>query len=105
MKSAGKWQFMTKVSISSLLILRFALSAFAAEPSKVAGDTPEARRATKALNLLEVQGFGGTIEERRRNSFQDFRQLDNNFAATILQNGRTFTVVVDPETGQVTRKD
>jgi hypothetical protein len=105
MPSVRKYRFMPTALIALLLILPFAFSAFSAEPLKSTGDTPEARRATKALNLLEAHGFGRSIEERQRNSFQDFHQLNNNFVATVQQNGRTFRVFVDPDAGQIISQD
>ena len=50
--------------------------------------------ATKALNMLEAQGYG---------AFSNFRPVGGNFAATVSQNGKTFQVTVDPATGQITR--
>ena len=73
--------------------------------AKATGDTPEAQRATRALNLLEAQGFAADLEERSHSAFLDFRQQGKDFVATIIQKGRTFVVIVDPDTGQVKRQD
>jgi hypothetical protein len=52
-------------------------------------------RATDALNTLEAQGY---------TEFSDFRQDGSNFAATVTQKGQQFTVIVNPDTHQVTRQ-
>lgn len=68
------------------------------------GDTPAARRATKALDILEAQGYAAGLQDRSLGAFQNFRPKGNNYEATIKQNGQSFVVIVDPDTGQVTRR-
>ena len=79
----------------------FAVGAAAAQPAKA---SPAVSRhamaphaipdATRALNLLEAQGYG---------NFTNFRRAGNDYDATVSQNGKTFPVTVDPATGQITR--
>ncbi len=52
----------------------------------------QGRRATQALNLLEAKGYG---------DFKDFKADGRNFEATVQQQGKTMTVVVDPLTKMV----
>lgn len=54
-----------------------------------------ARRMTDALNLLEAKGYG---------AFSDFRPDGKDYTASVSQDGRRFTVLVDPDSGQVTRQ-
>lgn len=54
-----------------------------------------AERMTHALNLLEAQGYG---------SFSNFAPDGKNFTATVNENGQRFTVLVDPDSDQVTRQ-
>lgn len=56
---------------------------------------PPEERMTDALNLLEAKGYG---------DFSDFRQDGKNFAATVSQGGRRFTVVIDPDSNRITRQ-
>lgn len=84
-------------------------AAFAAGPAPVANSTvaplsgqmhPQAMHqgpengATQALNLLEANGYG---------DFTNFHRTGRDYAATVSQNGTTFPVTIDPETGQITR--
>jgi len=55
--------------------------------------TPLARRETRALNLIEAKGYG---------DFTNFRADGKNFAAQVDKNGKRFTVIADPDSGQVT---
>ena len=55
-----------------------------------AGST--AARETRALNLLEAQGYG---------SFTDFAPAGKDFTAKVTQNGHVSTMRIDPESGQV----
>jgi hypothetical protein len=50
--------------------------------------------ATRALNLLEANGYG---------DFTNFHPMGHDYAATVSQNGQTFAVTINPETGQITR--
>jgi len=70
--------------------------------SKSTGDTPEARRATDALNILEAKGYCSGISENSLSAFTDFAPQGENFVAHVSQNGRSFTAVVNPSTGEVT---
>jgi len=58
-------------------------------------DNPNAGRATSALNVLEAQGYA---------SFSDFRPDGNKFTALVSDNGQQFRVVIDPDTGQISRQ-
>lgn len=54
-----------------------------------------AKRMTAALNILEAQGYG---------DFTGFRPDGQDYAATVSQNGHRFTVLIDPDSGHVTRQ-
>jgi hypothetical protein len=95
---------MTRLAIAVVPLLAFAGAAFAATPPAAPAprtghphhlNTPAARRMTHALNLLEAGGYG---------AFHDFRSDGKNFAASVTQQGRAFTVVIDPDSGQLTRQ-
>jgi hypothetical protein len=58
-----------------------------------AEDSPEAQRITRALNALEANGYG---------SFTNFQPSGNGFTAAVNKGGGQTTVMVDPDTGQVT---
>jgi len=51
-------------------------------------------RETAALNLLGANGYS---------DFTNFRTDGKNFEATVLRNGKTETVVVNPDAKTVTR--
>lgn len=54
-----------------------------------------ANQETKALNLLEAQGF---------TSFTDFRPAGSDqYAANVMQHGHDVTVRVNPQDGQISR--
>ncbi|MGA3305690.1 MAG: hypothetical protein ABSC26_06740 [Stellaceae bacterium] len=53
------------------------------------------QRETQALNLLEAQGYG---------NFTDFRAEGANFAATVSDPNGQYTVLVNPDNGQVIRR-
>lgn len=54
-----------------------------------------ANQETKALNLLEAQGFA---------SFTDFRPAGGDqYAANVVRHGHDMTVRVDPADGRITR--
>ena len=61
----------------------------------LAADSGGANRMTQALNLLEAQGYG---------SFSNFKADGANYQATVTQDGQSFTVVINPDSGQVTRQ-
>lgn len=69
------------------------------------GDTAEARRATAALNLLEAQGYCADLQEKSHDAFTDFQPHGQDFVATVTQKGRDYRVIVDPESGRVTRQE
>jgi len=54
-----------------------------------------ARRETAALNLLEAKGYG---------DFKDFHADGRNFMATVTQQGRSFTVIINPDLGALTQQ-
>lgn len=56
---------------------------------------PAEARMTHALNLLEANGYG---------DFSNFKQDGRNFDAMVSQNGKPFTVIVNPDTNQLTRQ-
>lgn len=58
-------------------------------------DNPEGGRATSALNVLEAQGYA---------SFSDFRPDGTKFTALVNDNGQQFRVVINPDTGQISRQ-
>jgi hypothetical protein len=86
---------------ASLAVVLSAGPSFAAST----GDTPEALRATQALNILESQGFAADLQDRSASAFADFRQRGKDFIATVSQKGRSFVVIVNPDTGEVTRQE
>jgi hypothetical protein len=55
----------------------------------------EDARNTAALNALEANGYA---------DFANFRPEGKNFAADVARDGRPVVVVVDPDTGQITRR-
>lgn len=67
---------------------------FSNAPPAFDPDNPQGERATVALNLLERQGFG---------YFTNFRPAGSEFAATVIDNGQQFDVMIDPEAGQISR--
>lgn len=58
-------------------------------------DNPESGRATTALNILEAQGYA---------SFSDFGPSGSAFTALVNDNGEHFRVVINPDTGQISRQ-
>jgi Peptidase propeptide and YPEB domain len=81
------------VRFSSALLAGAFLAATAG--MALAADSGGANRMTEALNLLEAQGYG---------SFSNFKADGANYEATVSQNGKSFTVVINPDSGQVTRQ-
>lgn len=65
------------------------------EPAVPDSDNPEGGRATAALNVLEAQGYA---------AFSNFRPSGSNYTALVTDNGQQFQVVVDPETGRISRQ-
>lgn len=57
-------------------------------------DKPLAERMTHALNILEANGYG---------DFSNFRANGKNFAATVTEQGKPMSLVVDPNSNQVSR--
>lgn len=78
--------------LASALIAGAFLAASAGMALAATGD---AARMTEALNLLEAQGYG---------SFSNFKADGVNFAATVSQDGRSFTVLIIPDSGQIIRQ-
>jgi hypothetical protein len=54
-----------------------------------------ANRMTAALNILEAKGYG---------DFRAFQPDGKDYSAAVAQDGQHFTVLVDPDNGQVTRQ-
>jgi hypothetical protein len=90
------------LTVIAVIVAAGAVSSIAA--ARANGDTPEARRATRALNLLEAQGYAAGLPDKSFGAFRDLRPHGKDFEATIEQNGLTFVVIVDPDTGRVTRQ-
>ncbi|MGH7008595.1 MAG: hypothetical protein ACRED7_09345 [Stellaceae bacterium] len=65
------------------------------EPSVPDLDNPESSRATAALNVLEAQGYA---------SFSNFGPSGNAYTALVTDNGQRFRVVINPDTGQISRQ-
>lgn len=95
-------------SLSALVLAASSAGALAAgtpAPTTTAAQDAAARhdrreeareaRMTQALNLLEAKGYG---------DFTNFRADGKNFDATVTQNGKTVTVVVDPDASQITQQ-
>ncbi len=83
----------------------FTLTAQRATAAGGSGDTPQARRATDALNLLEARGYCSDLQEKKPSAFAEFRPQGDDFAATIVQKDRRYTVTVNPDTGRVSREN
>ncbi len=66
-----------------------------AEPPVADLDNPQSQRATTALNILEAQGY---------TYFGDFRPDGNMFTALVHDGGQQFRVVINPDTGQISRQ-
>lgn len=58
-------------------------------------DNPQGGRATTALNVLEAQGYA---------DFSDFRPDGSLFTALVRDGGQQFRVVINPESGQISRQ-
>jgi uncharacterized cupredoxin-like copper-binding protein len=56
---------------------------------------PAEARMTRALNLLEANGYG---------DFSDFKPEGKNFAATVTRGDQHFTVTIDPDAGNISRQ-
>lgn len=62
--------------------------------ARAAHNDQEAERITKALNLLEANGYG---------DFKNFQPDGQNYVADVMSGGQQMKVAVDPSSGQVTR--
>jgi hypothetical protein len=51
-------------------------------------------RETRALNVLEAKGYGG--------SYTDFQSAGRNYSAMVTHNGKSQKVIIDPDRGTVT---
>jgi len=58
-------------------------------------DNPQSGRATAALNVLEAQGYA---------SFSNFEPSGSAYTALVTDNGQQFRVVINPDTGQISRQ-
>jgi len=80
------------LAAASVVLMLGAGAAFAAATPTAANhynsNPAEGVRATRALNLLEAKGYG---------DFRDFKRDGQNFQATVQQQGKTMTVVVNPD--------
>lgn len=97
---------MKHVALVVAVLAMSAGAAFAATPGNSAMNQPmtpaqahrsdwRANQETRALNLLEAQGFS---------NFRDFQPVANDqYAANVMQHGRSMTVYVNPQDGQITR--
>ena len=53
-----------------------------------------AGRETRALNVLEAEGYGG--------NYTDFQSDGSNYSAMVMHNGNPQKVIIDPDAGTVT---
>lgn len=65
----------------------------AAATARLDRNAPSVERMTQALNLLEAKGYG---------DFRDFTADGKDFTASVNDNGRHVTVLVDPDAGTIT---
>lgn len=63
-------------------------------PAQESSDTPQARRATKALNIPESQGYAADIQDKSSSAFSDFREQRMNFVSRLQQRGRSDIIPV-----------
>jgi hypothetical protein len=63
--------------------------------SQAMSGSHEAQRMTSALNLLEAKGYG---------SFNNFKRDGKDFTATVMKNGQSQTLRIDPDSGQITNQ-
>lgn len=70
-------------------------AAATSEPAVPDLDNPEGGRATAALNVLEAQGYA---------SFSDFGPSGSAYTALVRDNGQQFRVMINPDTGQISRQ-
>jgi len=79
-----------KISIALAAFAAFALSASAAhasQPRVGSSDPAVGGQATRALDLLEVNGLG---------AFQNYQAVGCDFTATIDHHSQTVTLLIDP---------
>jgi hypothetical protein len=69
-----------------------ASAASASQPSMGSWDPAVGRQATGALNLLEAKGYG---------AFRHFQAQGADFTATVKQQNRTVTLLIDPGAGTI----
>jgi hypothetical protein len=81
----------------AFLVASAGLALAAGQPGSTApaASRPAGDRMTAALNLLEAKGYG---------DFSNFKADGGNFAASVKQNGQSFGVVINPDSGQITRR-
>src|SRR5882757_6603394 len=100
---------MKRIALTAVALMFSAGAAFAATPASTPTANPAQHhhaqtatyqrinqtenRETKALNLLEAQGYA---------SFSNFKSDGNEYSATVAKNGHTMTVMVDPVNGRIT---
>jgi hypothetical protein len=89
--------FAAAPSLSGMASPLAATRPMAARPNGVVSyrrDKPLAQRMTHALNILEANGYG---------DFANFRADGKNFAATVTDQGEPFSVVINPDSDEVSR--
>ena len=84
--------------ISALAIAALFAGTAAAAPAHAAMSPKDSvggdgTRDTKALNMLEAQGY---------TDFSNFRPDGKNFAADVTQGGKSRAVTIDPDSGTIT---
>jgi hypothetical protein len=70
--------------------------AFASQPSTGSWDPAVGRQATRALNLLEAKGYG---------DFRNFQSRGSDFTASVKEQNRIVTLLIDPDAGNITAEN
>ncbi|MGH7090763.1 MAG: PepSY domain-containing protein [Stellaceae bacterium] len=90
---------MTGFSRAALPFLALAGAAFAVAPAFAAREnspTATGEHMTRALNMLEANGYG---------DFQNFHASGSDeFVASVQQQGQNFRVLINPDAGHITRQ-
>lgn len=96
---------MSRNSLSALSIVQVSsifggpIAVLSAPITKHTGETPEAHRATNALNILESQSYCADLPTKSASAFDQSLPEGNDYTAQIRQSGQRFTVRVNPDTG------
>ncbi len=72
----------------------FAQSSADQQPSSKPDRHTEEQPITDSLNLLQSRGFG---------DYRDFRAVGGHYEATVDDNGKPTTVIIDPAAGTLKR--